>query len=339
MRILIVSDAWYPQVNGVVRALDTTALHVRQLGHEVSVLGPDRFRTVPLPTYNEIRLALCTRRSVGRLIEKAAPDAVHIATEGPLGWAARSWLKARGLPFTTSFHTMFPTYVRLRTGIPEPVGFAVVRHFHEAGVRTLVSTPTLAALLRRQGFTKVAQWPRGVDTAQFRPVKPVALAGDGPILMYVGRIAVEKNLEAFLSLDVPGTKYMVGDGPQRAELERRFPEVRFTGVKHGDELVAHFCAADAFVFPSLTDTLGLVMLESLGCGVPVAGYPVQGPLDVVADSGAGVLHEDLAEAVHGALRVDRSRCRPRALEFSWHKSARIFVDLLEAVSEHRAGSP
>jgi glycosyltransferase involved in cell wall biosynthesis len=338
MRILIVSDAWYPQVNGVVRALDTTARHAETLGHEVTVLGPDRFRTVPLPTYNEIRLALCSRRSVGRIIERAAPDAVHIATEGPLGWAARSWMKSRGLPFTTSFHTMFPLYVRVRTGIPESVSFAVVRHFHEAGVRTLVSTPTLESLLRSKGFTKVARWPRGVDTELFRPVEAVRLEGEGPILMYVGRIAVEKNLEAFLSLDVPGTKYMVGDGPQRAELERNFPEAQFTGVKHGDELVAHFCAADAFVFPSLTDTLGLVMLEALGCGVPVAGYPVQGPLDVVADSGAGALHEDLAEAVHGALRVDRSLCRPRALEFSWSTSARIFVEMLEPFSKEYAES-
>lgn len=329
MRILIVSDAWYPQVNGVVRALDTTARHVEQLGHEVSVLGPNRFRTVPLPTYNEIRLALCTRRSVGRMIDQARPDAVHIATEGPLGWAARGWLKARGLPFTTSFHTMFPVYVRVRTGIPESVSFAVIRRFHSAGVRMLVSTPTLAALLRSHGFGNVAQWPRGVDTDQFRPIEAAGLDGEGPILMYVGRIAVEKNLEAFLSLEVPGTKYMVGDGPQRAELERKFPDVRFTGVKHGDELVAHFCAADVFVFPSLTETLGLVMLEALGCGVPVAAYPVQGPLDVVADSGAGVLHEDLGEAIRGALRLDRATCRPRALQFSWNNSARIFVDLLE----------
>ena len=321
----MISDAWHPQVNGVVRALDTTARHIRDAGHEVEVLGPNQFRTVPLPTYAEIRLALTHPGRVGKLIDDAEPDAVHIATEGPLGWMARSWLKRRGIPFTTSFHTMFPQYVRMRTGLPESVGFRVLRRFHNAGERTMVSTPTLAKLLCGHGFAQLALWSRGVDAELFRPVTPARLDGVGPIQLYVGRVAVEKNLEAFLKLDTPGTKYVVGEGPEKRELENAYPSVRFVGAKYGDDLLAHYCAADVFVFPSLTDTLGFVMMEALACGVPVAAFPVQGPVDVIGDSGAGVLSTDLADAVGRAIGIDPKICRDRALEFSWPRSAREFI--------------
>ena len=328
----MISDAWHPQVNGVVRALDTTARHIREAGHEVEVLGPDRFRTVPLPTYAEIRLALTRPGRLGNIIDDAEPDAVHVATEGPLGWIARSWLRRRGIPFTTSFHTMFPQYVKMRTGIPESVGFRVLRRFHNAGERTMVSTPTLAKLLCGHGFAQLVLWSRGVDTTLFRPVAPARLDAEGPIQLYVGRVAVEKNLESFLKLDTPGTKYVVGEGPEKQQLESAYPGVRFVGAKYGDELLAHYCAADVFVFPSLTDTLGFVMMEALACGVPVAAFPVQGPVDVIGNSGAGVLSTDLADAVERAIGIDPDICRARALEFSWPRSAREFISNLVPVT-------
>ncbi len=320
MRIVLVSDAWLPQLNGVVRALSTTRQRLVDRGHEVEVIGPDRFRNVPCPTYPEIRLALCSRSAVGRLIEASAPDAVHIATEGPLGLAARSWLRKAKLPFTTSFHTMFPQYLNFRFGLPEAWTFAGMRWFHNAGAATMYSTPTLRALLEANGFARLKRWVRGVDTELFRPLPPAALELPRPIQLYVGRLAVEKTLEEFLELDTPGTKVLVGEGPQRAELEKRFPEAVFLGAKFGDELVAHYCAADVFVFPSRTDTLGLVMLEAMACGIPVAGFPVQGPADVVADSGAGVLHEDLGAAIESAIGIDPKLCRRRALAHSWDQS-------------------
>jgi len=325
VRILIVSDAWFPQVNGVVRALSATCAHLEALGHRAEVLGPGRFRTLPCPTYPEIRLACVGPSRVGAWIESREPDAVHVATEGPLGWAARAWLSRRGLPFTTSFHTMFPVYVSMRLAVPESWGFALLRRFHAAAHATMVSTPTLQDLLERHGFRNLVRWVRGVDTEHFRPIDRAALPGERPIQLYVGRVAVEKNVEDFLRLDTPGTKYVVGDGPQRRELKARYPDVRFVGSKHGDELVAHYCAADVFVFPSRTETLGLVMLEALACGLPVAAYPVQGPLDIVGDAGVGVLTEDLARAVEGAVGIDPARCRQRALEHSWERSARQFV--------------
>jgi len=273
LRILIVSDAWFPQLNGVVRALSTTRGRLVRMGHQVEVIGPAPFRSVPCPTYPEIRLALTTPGRVGHLIERFAPDAVHIATEGPLGWCARHWLKRRGMPFTTSFHTMFPLYVKRRCGVAESWSFTLLRLFHNAATRTMYSTETLRATLKRHGFRALAQWVRGVDTALFRPVEPVDLGLPGPILMYVGRLAVEKNLPAFLDLDVPSSKVLVGDGPQRAALAARYPDAIFLGARHGEELVAHYCAADVLVFPSKTDTLGLVMLEAAACGVPVAAWP------------------------------------------------------------------
>lgn len=324
MRLLLVSDAWYPQVNGVVRALSTTCRHLEERGHEIEVLGPDRFRSVPAPTYPEIRLALCSPKAVGRIIDEIDPDAVHIATEGPLGLTARASLKRRSMPFTTSFHTLFPQYLELRFHIPARWTFAGLRRFHGGAAGTMYSTPTLKAMLESHGFTNLLQWIRGVDTELFRPIPPAALDLPRPIQIYVGRIAVEKSIEDFLKLDTPGSKVLVGDGPQRRELEARYPDAHFLGTKQGDELVAHYCAADVFVFPSRTDTLGLVNLEAMACGVPVAAYPVQGPQDVVGDSGAGVLNEDLGAAITAAIGIDPEVCRARALEHSWETSASQF---------------
>lgn len=328
VRLLIVTDAWFPQINGVVRTLSTTRQKLIELGHEVDVIAPHRFRNVPCPTYPEIRLALCTPGRVGRLIEQLQPDAAHIATEGPLGWAARSWLRRRGLPFTSSFHTMFPSYLKLRFGLPEKLSFSGMRRFHGGATATMYSTPTLRATLEAQGFGNLVRWVRGVDTETFTAGEAEPLPFEPPVQLYVGRIAVEKSIEDFLALDTPGTKVVVGDGPLRGELEKRYPQVRFLGTKRGEDLVRHYRAADVFVFPSRTETLGLVMLEALACGVPVAAYPVQGPLDVVGDSGAGVLDENLAAAVTAAIGIDPGRCRQRALEHSWDRSVREFLNNL-----------
>ncbi len=331
MRLVIVTDAWFPQINGVVRTLSTTRNRLVDLGHRVDVIAPDRFRNIPCPTYPEIRLALCTPSRVGRLIGSCEPEAVHIATEGPLGWAARSWLKRRRLPFTTSFHTLFPQYLEVRFGVPESLTFRGIRRFHGGATATMYSTPTLRGMLEARGFTRLVRWVRGVDTELFTPGEPEPLPFPRPIQLYVGRIAVEKSIEDFLRLDTPGTKVLVGDGPQRAELAERYPAARFLGIQSGDSLVRHYRAADVFVFPSRTDTLGLVMLEALACGIPIAGYPVQGPLDVVGDSGVGVLDEDLAAAVRGAIGIDPARCRARALEHSWDQSVREFLNNLAPI--------
>jgi glycosyltransferase involved in cell wall biosynthesis len=324
MKLLLVSDAWFPQVNGVVRAISTVCRYLESWGHEIVVLEPGLFKNVPAPTYPEIRLALCTPRSVGRFIDETNPDAVHIVTEGPLGFTARWCLKRRKMPFTTSFHTLFPQYLRPRFGIPERWTFAAMRRFHSAAAATMYSTPTLRAMLEANGFRNLARWVRGVDTDVFRPIAAKELNLARPIQLYVGRISVEKSLEDFLTLDNPGTKVLVGDGPMRQELEARYPDAHFLGVKQGDDLVAHYCAADVFVFPSRTDTLGLVMLEAMGCGVPVAAFPIHGPLDVVADSAAGILDEDLGTAIEQAIGIDSEICRNRAREFSWETSSREF---------------
>ena len=382
MRILIVSDAWYPQLNGVVRALSTTREQLVGWGHEVEVIGPAAFRNLPCPTYPEIRLALTTPGRVGRMIDQFAPDAVHLATEGPLGWCARHWLRRQGIPFTTSFHTMFPLYLKLRGGIPENWSFALLRLFHNAAARTMCSTQTLRATLAERGFRNLEKWVRGVDTALFRPVTPVHLAASvaqaqrgevapkdtpgakadddvvlapdpkstdetdvaepelrRPILMYVGRLAIEKNLDAFLALDVPGTKVLVGDGPQRAALEARYPNAVFLGARFGDDLVAHYCAADVFVFPSKTDTLGLVMLEATACGIPVAAFPVPGPNDVIGTSGAGVLSNDLAWAIAQAEQIDADTCRTHALRHTWEASAQQFLGNLVPATAKSPAQP
>ncbi len=329
MRIALVTDAWAPQVNGVVRTLETTASHMRARGHAVEIISPDRFRSVPAPTYPEIRLALVRPSAVGRMIDAHGCDVVHIATEGPLGLAARRHCIRTGQPFTTSFHTRFPDYLHARFRLPRRLTWRFLAWFHRPAHAVLVATPRLARELAAHGLGHTRIWSRGVDLSRFGRAlaPPPAYAGLArPILLTVGRVAVEKNLEAFLSLDLPGTKVVVGDGPARAALEARYPGVRFLGALFGNALAAAYAHADLFVFPSRTDTFGLVLVEAMAAGLPVAAFPVPGPLDVVGESDAGVLSEDLAAAVHAALRIPRATPRLHALGFSWEAA----VDQFEA---------
>ena len=331
MRLVLVSDAWYPQVNGVVRTLDTLRGHLVDRGWQVFMITPDRFRTVPCPTYPEIRLSMFAKRKVAAMIEAAQPSAIHISTEGPLGLAARRHCIRRGYPFTTAYHTRFPEYIHARIGLPLGISYRVLRWFHDRSSSVMVATASIEAELRKAGFRHLRRWSRGVDTALFHPRDKAFLDAPRPIAMYVGRVAVEKNLEAFLSLDLPGTKYVVGDGPQRRELEAKYPDVRFAGMRVGEDLAAHLAAADVFVFPSLTDTFGMVMLEALASGVPVAAYPVAGPLDVINQSGAGALDENLKAAVERALRIAPETCRDYALKFSWDHAVDQFVANLDVI--------
>lgn len=325
MRILFVTDAWHPQINGVVRTLKTTGHELEKMGHVVRFIGPDQFRTVPMPGYDEIRMALKPRRKLARLIHDFQPQAIHIATEGPLGWAARAICRREGLRFTTSYHTRFPEYLAERMPVPLSLSYAVLRAFHRSSAAVMVATPSIARLLAERGFSNLRRWTRGVDTDLFRPRPKDFIDAPRPVSLYVGRVAVEKNIEAFLALDTPGTKLVVGGGPMLETLQQRYPQVRFVGPRHGEELAAYFAAADVFVFPSKTDTFGLVMLEALACGVPVAAYPVAGPLDVIGDSGVGVLDDDLGVAVQKALEIDSARCRDYALAHSWQAAANQFI--------------
>jgi glycosyltransferase involved in cell wall biosynthesis len=328
VKIAIVTDAWHPQTNGVVKTLSTTADGLRSLGHEVAVIEPGLFRTFPCPTYPEIRLSWFPARTLDRLLAESAPEAIHIATEGPLGAAARRWCLRRRLAFTTSYHTQFPEYLRARAPIPLALSYAHLRRFHSAAARTLVATPTMQRQLEARGFHNIVRWTRGVDVDLFRPRDKGFLQLPRPIAMYLGRVAVEKNIEAFLRLDLPGTKVVVGDGPARAALEASYPAARFVGYKFGEELAAHLAAADVFVFPSRTDTFGLVLLEAMACGVPVAAYPVAGPIDVVRPNVTGVLDEDLRAAALGALQLDPTQCRAYALDHTWEVATRQFLSHL-----------
>jgi glycosyltransferase involved in cell wall biosynthesis len=339
MRILIATDAWHPQVNGVVRTLTSLANSAAALGAEVEFLTPDGFPSIAVPTYPGLRIAWPNRREIARRIEAAAPDAIHIATEGPVGWAVRGYCRRHKLAFTTSYTTRFPEYIAVRSIIPASVSYAVLRHFHSAAATTMVATASLRQELAAKGFKKLGSWTRGVDTDLFRPDDPVELDLPRPIFMTVGRVAVEKNIEAFLDLDLPGSKVVIGDGPQRAELTRRYPKVGFLGEKKGRELSAHFAAADVFVFPSLTDTFGVVQLEALACGTPVAAFPVTGPLDVIADHPIGALDNDLRSACLRALSMSRETCRSFALERSWENSTRQFIGNLSALQPSRSLRP
>ncbi len=337
MRVLIATDAWHPQVNGVVRSLEHTAFHAAALGAEIRFLTPADFRTVPMPTYPEIRLALTTSGMVGRRIREVAPDFVHIATEGPIGLMTRSSCLARRQPFTTSYHTRFPEYLAARAPVPQRLSYAWLRRFHNAGSGMMVSTPTLEAELRQRGFRNIMRWSRGVNAQLFRPrsaaeIDDALLAAlPRPIFLYVGRVAVEKNVEAFLGLDLPGSKVVVGDGPARAELTARYPDARFLGKQEGERLARTYSAADVFVFPSLTDTFGIVLLEALASGLPVAAFPVTGPLDVIGRTAGtgqavGVLDADLRQAALGALSLDRTAARDFALGYSWEACTAQFLD-------------
>jgi glycosyltransferase involved in cell wall biosynthesis len=336
MKIAIVTDAWRPQTNGVVQTLSTTAQALRVSGHDVLVIEPNQFRTFPCPTYPEIRLAWLPYRRMAKLLRDFAPDCIHIATEATLGMAARSWCVRHRFVFTTSYHTQFPEYVRARVPIPLAVSYAHLRRFHSAAARTMVATPTLQKQLETRGFRNIVRWTRGVDVQLFKPGDKLYLDLPRPIFVYVGRVAVEKNIEAFLVLDLPGTKLVIGDGPERRSLQAQFPAAQFVGYKYGAELAAHLAAADVFVFPSRTDTFGLVLLEALACGVPVAAYPVTGPIDVIENGITGVLGEDLRAAALAALEVDPTKCRSFALAHTWEAATKQFVGNL-APREARVG--
>lgn len=325
MRILVATDAWHPQVNGVVRTLTKVAEAAAALGVEIKFLTPQSFRTVPMPGYRDLRLALPRASRIAQLVDAEKPDSIHIATEGPIGVAVRRYCRRRGVSFTTSFHTRFPEYVSARLPVPESWTWAVLRRFHAASAAVMAATPALASELRSRGFRNVVLWPRGVDAELFRP-RPVDLGLARPVFLSVGRVAVEKNLEAFLRLDLPGTKVVVGDGPARAELLRQFPKAVFLGALHGEKLAEAYAGSDVFVFPSRTDTFGLVLLEALASGVPVAAFPVTGPLDVIGDAPVGVLDHDLRVACLSALSVSREACLDFAARHSWSAAAQIFID-------------
>ena len=332
MRIALVTDAWFPQVNGVVRTLSRIVEELRAMYHTVEVISPQGFRTVPCPSYPEIRLAVLPGRKVRRILDGFAPQAIQIATEGPLGMAARRYCVKRGLPFTTAYHTRFPEYIRARAPIPLAAGYRFMRWFHGASKGLMVATPTVQRELEARGFTNVKRWTRGVDTELFRPRDKDFLSLPRPIFIYIGRVAVEKNIEAFLALDLPGSKVVVGDGPACEHLRRRYADTRFLGAMHGEELACHYAAGDVFVFPSRTDTFGLVLLEALASGVPVAAYPVPGPLDVINGHDVGVLDDDLGKAARAALEIPSQRCRAYALEFTWRRSAEQFLDNLHPIA-------
>ena len=342
MRIALSTDAWHPQVNGVVRSLSATVENLRRRGHDVIVIDPRRFWTVACPTYAEIRLALGCKRSVFRLLDELEIDAIHIATEGPIGWAVRGWCLKRGRPFTTSFHTRFPDYVSLRTGVPADWLWGTMRRFHAPAERTFVVTSLLAAELQRRGITSTHLWPLGVDFEQFNPsVPPHSLIVDlpRPILLNVGRVAVEKNIEAFLKLDLPGSKVVAGGGPALEMLKALYPRVLFLGPRHGQELASVYTAADVFVFPSRTDTFGLVNIEALACGLPIAAFPVAGPLDILGVLGRGThggrsvigaLDDDLGRAVERALHADRNAATIEASQYGWERCTDRFIAGLAA---------
>lgn len=332
MRVLIATDAWHPQVNGVVRTLTSLARTAASLGVEIEFLSPEGFPSLPVPTYPGLRMALPSRRKIERRITAANPDAIHLATEGPIGHAVRAYCRARGRPFTTSYTTRFPEYISARSPIPEGWIYTALRRFHAAATVTMVATPSLMTELSKRGFSNLGMWTRGVDTELFRPERARVLDFPRPIFVCVGRVAIEKNLDAFLSLDLPGTKIVIGKGPQEAELKQRYPQAKFLGQLENGTLAGHLAAADVFVFPSRTDTFGVVQLEALASGVPIAAFPVTGPKDVVADRPVGVLDDDLRAACLAALKVPRQICREFALTHSWENSARQFIGHIEKVA-------
>jgi glycosyltransferase involved in cell wall biosynthesis len=325
MKLLIATDAWAPQVNGVVRTLQATIREIRSRGIEVVVVEPSRFLTVGMPTYPDIRLALVTQLHLNDILAREMPDNVHISTEGPIGLAARKACIAQGRRFTTSYHTRFPEYLSARAPVPENWSYALLRRFHRPSARVLVSTESLRQELSDHGFSNLALWPRGVDTELFHPRDIDVLNLPRPIFLSVGRLAVEKNIDGFLSLDLPGSKVVVGDGPQAAELKARFPKAHFLGMRSGQALAEVYASADVFVFPSLTDTYGIVLLEAAASGLPSAAFPVTGPRDVIGNSGIGILDDDLRRAAMAALRIPRDNCRAFALQRSWASATDAFL--------------
>jgi glycosyltransferase involved in cell wall biosynthesis len=332
MKILIVTDAWEPQVNGVVRTLKMTRRELEIMGHQVEFLSPLEFRSFPCPTYPEISLAFCTPKQLARRIEAIKPDSLHIATEGPLGWMARSFALKHGWPFTTAYHSRFPEYVHARFRIPLNWSYALLRKFHNAANFTVTPTPAIVNDLKKRGFSNPRLWSRGVDFQIFQAAGPRIERSASPVFLHVGRLAIEKNVEAFLALDLPGEKWVAGDGPERARLQKKYPHVRWFGVLDGQSLASVYRSADVFVFPSLTDTFGLVMLEAMACGTPVAAYPVPGPIDVVQTGVSGVLHADLRQACMQALAMDRDAVVKHACGFNWTIASQQFFDALQPIT-------
>jgi glycosyltransferase involved in cell wall biosynthesis len=340
-RILIATDAWHPQVNGVVTTLSTTAARLRGRGHPVEVVSPDGYPQVPVPFYPEIRLALPAPGEVGRRVVGFRPDHVHIATEGPIGQMVRGLCARRRWRFTTSYHTRFPEYLRTLTGAPEAWSYRVMRWFHNAASAVLVATPSLERELVGRGFTApIRRWSRGVDVGRFKPGPKPPVPYPRPVLLYVGRVSAEKGLDDFLKLDTPGTKVVVGDGPARAELQARYPAARFLGYRTGADLAAEYAAADLFVFPSRTDTFGIVLIEALASGLPVAAYPVTGPVDIITDPGCGALNDDLGRAVAAALAAgDPAACARTAAGYTWDRCTDQFAAALVPVTTCSTPSP
>ncbi len=335
VKIAFITDAWHPQINGVVTTIDNTCNTLKAQGAEILLITPDQFNTIPCPSYPSIKLSLFCYPKVKRLLKAFAPQHIHIATEGPLGLAARKYCLKNKLAFTTSFHTLFAEYVNLRFKIPLSWGYRALSWFHQPAKQIMVATPQVERDLAGWGFTqeKFVRWSRGVDIERFKPGNKHFLDYPRPISMYVGRVAIEKNIEAFLNLTIPGTKVVVGDGPQLKELRDKFPEVIFTGFKIGQELADYMAAADVFVFPSKTDTFGIVMLDALASGVPVAAYPVQGPMDVLIDNHTGCLREDLEVAFYDALNLNSHHCREQALNYSWQNCSKQFLNNLVPIKE------
>ncbi len=349
MRIAIATDAWYPQINGVVRTLGATVTELDRRGYEVELVTPERFFTVPMPGYSSIRLALAPRFNVRKMLDAFAPEVVHISTEGPIGWSARSWCLSRNIPFTTAFHTRFPDYAAVRTGISSERFWPFMRRFHAPSKAVLAATASLQEELAHRGFERVKPWDRGIDQWLFRPDGEKHHEFEGlprPIMLNVGRVAAEKNLETFLELDVPGTKVVVGDGPMLDELRSRFPDAVFLGPLAGEELASAYRSADCFVFPSLTDTFGLVVIEALACGLPVAAFPVPGPIDILGAEGRGVgntmpatvgaLNTDLEHAIGKALTLDRMAAAAFGAGFTWERATDRFVDAIVGAASSQA---
>ena len=334
MKIMIVTDAWEPQVNGVVRTLKQTMHELKKMGYVIEMITPLEFKTIPCPTYPDISLSLFPGRKVRQKMESFSPDAIHIATEGPLGIAARAYAIKNRLPFTTAYHTRFPEYVKARTSIPLAVTYKFLRWFHDPSLAVMAPTDVVVKDLESYGFTNVVLWTRGVDLEVFKMQESKELDTSHPIFLYVGRVAVEKNIEAFLELKLPGSKWVVGDGPALEGLKAKYPEVNYLGVLQQEKLAKVYAAADVFVFPSKTDTFGLVLLEAMACGLPVAAYPVTGPIDVIGDSKAGAMNNDLREACLEALTIPREVARAHAEKFSWQAASEQFANHLRPVESH-----
>lgn len=328
MRIALISDAWHPQINGVVTTLSNSVATLKMLGYEVELITPDRFRTYPWPGYPDVGLAFLCGPRLRSIIKAFKPDALHLVTEGPIGYAARRYCREFGYHYTSSYLSQFPEYFKLRIGFPVMISSTYLRWFHSESARVMVATASMAKEMSQRGYLRLTRWSRGVDTELFRPREKDFIKDQRPIFMFTGRVAIEKNIEAFLKLDLPGTKYIIGDGPYREVLEKKYPAVRFTGYQQGEKLARFMAAADVFVFPSLTDTFGVVLLEALACGVPVAAYPVQGPKDVITDARVGILSENLQQAAITALSLNSQDCRRYALEYTWEKCTEQFVDNL-----------